>query len=147
MHGNRRVAITRDMNYRDTLEEIELRGGLTRGFDAATRFMIEICRKMAVHDDAKKLLDVAVRYLDYNASSEDLESARVRCWQLIKGRDSDLCDPNVASIRCIICTLYPRDHHDDLFMALDAFEDFAIAAGINPNDLLHSLRSAFGIAP
>ncbi|CAG0935310.1 hypothetical protein TFLX_04142 [Thermoflexales bacterium] len=134
------------MDYRDTLEEIELRGGLTTGFDAALRFMIETCRKMPLHSDVRECLDVAVRYLEHDASFEDLETARVRCWQLIKGRDSDLRDPNVASIRSVICTLYPHDPRNDLFMTLDVFEDFAIAAGINPADLLLGLRAAFGNA-
>jgi hypothetical protein len=134
------------MDYRDTLEGIELAGGLTASHDRATRFMVDTCRQIRLTGQAAEALEVAERYVSSRASARDLEGARVACWQSIKGRDTDLADPEVASTRAVLCTLGSREEDDDLFETLNAFEDFAIAAGIAGEALLTSLRHAFGVA-
>lgn len=132
------------MNYRDTLEAIELKGDLVAGRAPAVRFMIEACGKMSLPHDAKESLDVAGRYLRNEVSDDALTAARVRCWRSIQGRDADLSDTRVAATRAVICTLYPRGKDDDLFETLNVFEDFALAAGLAANDLLEGIRRAFG---
>lgn len=132
-------------HYGDTLNEIEMAGGLTAGSDDATRFMIEACERMALPDYARESLDVAARFLNNEASAQALEAVQVRCWESIKGRDLNFADPNVAAIRAVICTLYPRDQVTDLFTTLTVFRDLAVAAGVASDDLLAGLRRAFGI--
>jgi hypothetical protein len=134
------------VNYGDTLNDIEMAGGLTAGFDNAMRFMIDACNRMALPEYARESLEVAVRYVNNEASAKDLEAVRVRCWESIEGRDSKFSDPRVAAIRAVICTLYPRDTKNDLFETLAFFHDVAAAAGISSEDLLAGVRRAFGVA-
>ena len=142
---NRRVGQT-GMNYRDTLEELELRVELNREFDSIARFVIGVCRSLELSEVAHAALDVATRYLSQAASDTDLERARVACWNSIKGRDMNLSDREVASTRAVICATYPRRWPDDAFSGLDAFEDFATAAGAKSDDLTLALRTAFADA-
>jgi hypothetical protein len=135
------------VDYRDTLEEIESKGGLVGGGDAALRFMIEVCEKMALPEQARASFEVAVQYARKGVSDDALEAARVRCWRSIDGHDSELSDKGVAATRAVICTLYPRARQDDLFGALDAFEGFALAAGVTSEELREGLRRAFGTLP
>ncbi|HXU04469.1 MAG TPA: hypothetical protein VN903_26085 [Polyangia bacterium] len=132
--------------FADTLNDIEMAGGLTNGFDNASRFMIEVCNKIALPEHAKESLKVAARYVKNEASAEDLETVLVRCWQSIDGRTSEFTDPKVAAIRAVICTLYPRDRQSDLFTTLGFFRDCAVTSGISSDDLLAGLRRAFGVA-
>jgi hypothetical protein len=135
------------MNYRDTLEEIEVRVDLDREGDAIARFVIGVCRSLDLSAEGLQALAVATRYLDHAASDEDLERARVACWASIKGRDSNLSDREVASTRAVTCATYPRGWPDDRFSGLVAFEYFATAAGVNPHDLTIALQKAFADAP
>jgi hypothetical protein len=134
------------VDYRDTLEEIEMEGGLRGGRDRAVRFMVEACSRMSLPDELKESLEVAARQLRKEASDDVVEAARVSCWQSIAGQDSDLSDKRVAATRAVICALYPRDQDDHLFDTLDAFKDFAFAAGLPSEDLLEGLRRAFQVA-
>jgi hypothetical protein len=134
------------MDYRDTLEEIEARIDLDREYDSIERFVIGVCRSLDLSPIASGAIDVAVRYLDRAASDEELEAGRVACWESIQGRDHDLSDREVASTRAVLCATYPRGWKDDAFSGLDAFEDFATAAGANPTDLTAALRTAFAHA-
>ena len=134
------------MNYRDTLEDLEQRLDLRREFDSIERFLIAMCRSLDLSAVALEALEVATRYLNHAASDKDLERARVACWDSIKGRDSDLSDGEVSSTRAVICATYPRSWPDDPFDGLDAFEDFATAAGANPDDLTAALQKAFADA-
>src|SRR5450631_676772 len=104
--------------------------------------MIDTCRQIRLTEQAAEALEVAERYGSSRASAHDLESACVACWQSIKGRDTDLGDPEVAATRAVLCSLGSREEHGDLFETLDAFEDFALAAGIAGEALLTSLRHA-----
>jgi len=131
------------VDYRDVLEEIELKGGVA--VDPAVRFMIEACRKMSLSGQAQESLEVAARYMRSETSGDGLEAARVRCWQSIEGHDADLSDKRLATTRAVICTLYPRDRQDDLFETLDAFGEFALAAGVSSADLVEGLRRAFAV--
>ena len=135
------------MDYGDTLNDIEMAGGLTAGFDNAMRFMIEACNKMALPDHAKESLAVATRYVNNDASVEDLKTVRVRCWQSIKGRDCEFADPEVAAIRAVICTLFPRRQDADLFETLSFFEDVAVAAGISPGTCWLTCDAPSGLLP
>ena len=134
------------MNYRDTLEDIELRLDLGREFDAIERFYVGVCRSLELSAAAREALEVATQYLEHAVSDEDLERARVACWASIKGRDLDLCDREVASTRAVICAMYPRGWGDNAFCALDAFEEFATAAGVNPDDLVLALQTTLADA-
>lgn len=134
------------MNYRDTLEEIELRTDLNHEFDSSTKFMIGICRSLQLSPIGREALEVATRYLDGVVSDQELKRIRVACWNSIKGRDSDLTDPEVAATRAILCATYPRGWSDDKFSVLSAFEDFATAAGVEPRNLVVALRTAFADA-
>jgi hypothetical protein len=69
------------VDYRDTLKEIELKGGLIDARDAALRFMIEACERMSLPDHLDEPLDVAARYLRNDPSNAAFEVARVRCWK------------------------------------------------------------------
>lgn len=134
------------MDFRDTLEEIEARVDLDREFDSARRLVIGVCRSLDLSPAASAALDVAARYIDRAASDGELESARVACWQSIKGRDLELSDRGVASTRAVLCATYPRGWGDDAFSVLDVFARFATAAGTNPMDLTVALRAAFAEA-
>jgi hypothetical protein len=134
------------MDYQDTLEEIELRADLDHEFDSIAKFMIGICRSLQLSPTGREALKVATRYLDGAASDQELERIRVACWNSIEGRNCDLTDPEVAATRAIICATYPRGWPDDKFSGLDAFEDFAMAAGVDPHDLVVALRTAFADA-
>jgi hypothetical protein len=134
------------MSYRDTLEEFEGRLDLDREFESIQRFLIGVCRSLELSAVAQEALEVAARYLDHAASDKDLERARVACWDSIKGRDCNLSDREVASTRALICATYPRGWTDDAFSGLIAFEDFATAAGANPDDLTLALETAFADA-
>jgi hypothetical protein len=134
------------MNYRDTLEELELRVNLDREFDSIARFVIGVCSSLELSAVARDALKVATRYLEHAASDEDLERARVACWVSIKGRDGTISDREVASTRAAICATYPRGWPDDAFPGLDAFEAFATAAGASSDDLTVALQAAFADA-
>jgi len=134
------------MNYQDTLQELELRVDLDREFDSSARFVIGVCRSLDLSEVARGALEVATRYLSHAASDTELEGARVACWNSIKGRDMNLSDPEVASTRAVICATYPREWPDDAYSGLEAFEDFATAAGANPDDLTLALQTAFADA-
>lgn len=134
------------MDYRDTLEEIELMGGLIGAREAAVRFMIGACRRMPLPEHLHGPLGVAARYLSGDASNEALEAARVSCWRSIEGQTSNLSETRVAATRAVICTLYPRDHEGDLFDTLEVFGDFARAAGLSVEALLEGLRRAFEVS-
>ena len=131
------------MNYRDTLEEIELRTDLNHEFDSITKFMIGICRSLQLSPTGREALEVVTQYLDGSVSDQELERIRITCWNSIKGRESDLTDLDVASTRAIICATYSRGLPDDKFSRLDAFEDFAMAAGVEPHNLVTALRTVF----
>ncbi|MBP7689676.1 MAG: hypothetical protein KA765_17295 [Thermoflexales bacterium] len=131
------------MDYQDTLEEIELRTNLNHEFDSITKFMLGICRSLQLSPTGREALEVATRYLDGAASDQELERIRIACWNSIEGRNCDLTDPEVASTRTIICATYSRSCSDDKFSRLDAFEDFAMAAGVEPYNLVAALRAAF----
>ncbi|TAK19471.1 MAG: hypothetical protein EPO40_33165 [Myxococcaceae bacterium] len=131
------------MNYRDTLEDLELRLDLGREFDTIERFYIGVCSSLELSATAREALAVATQYLDLAISDEDLERARVACWASIKGRDTNLVDREVASTRAVICATYPRGWGDDAFCGLEAFGGFATAAGANPDDLTLALQTTF----
>lgn len=134
------------MNYRDTLEELEQRLNLDREFESIEHYMIGVCRSLDLSGVAREALEVASRYLSHGASDNDLERARADCWNSIEGRDGDISDREVASTRAVICAMYPRGWPDDAFSGLDTFEDFARAAGANPEDLTRALQGAFADA-
>ena len=132
--------------FADTLNDIEMAGGLTVGVDNAMRFMIEACSRLALPEYAKESLEVAARYVKNQASAGELETVLARCWRSIEGRSSEFNDPNVAAIRAVICALYPRERQTDLFTTLGFFYDCAVTSGVSPDDLLAGLRRAFGVA-
>jgi hypothetical protein len=136
------------MDYRDTLEELEQRLNLNCEFDSIEQFVIGVCRSLDLSEVARKALDVAAQYLSNAVSDEDLDRARVACWNSIKGRDCNLSDREVASTRAVICATYPRERgwDDDAFSALVAFAEFATAAGAKPHDLALALQTAFSDA-
>jgi hypothetical protein len=131
------------MSYRDLLEEIELKVNLDRESDSIARFVIAVCHAIDLPVVASEGLDVAARYVDDDASEDELERARVNCWISIKGRDWDLADNSVAATRAALCAMYPRSWPDDRFEGLAAFADFATAAGVAPAHLTAALRTAF----
>jgi hypothetical protein len=131
------------VDYRDILEDLEGRLNLDHEYDAIERFMIGVCLSLELSEVGREALVVAANYLEREASDSDLETARVSCWNAIKGRDYDLSDQEVASTRAVICTTFPRGWRDDAFSGLDVFEDFALAAGARSDKLALALKAAF----
>jgi hypothetical protein len=142
----RQLKVGQSMSYADTLGELRQLVDLDREFDSLARFVIGVCRSLDLSLAAREALEVATRYLEHAADARDLERARVACWESIKGRDSQIADREVASTRAVICAMYPRHWREDAFSVLDAFEDFATAAGADDNDLTVALQTAFADA-
>jgi hypothetical protein len=94
--------------------------GLERNIPAFTEFMIASCELLTAHMPpvARDGIAVARQFWSGACTAEELERARVRCWQFLDDlgvASTSIDEPRVCATRAVICLLSPREVVSDAF--------------------------------
>ncbi|WP_437608113.1 hypothetical protein WMF20_45890 [Sorangium sp. So ce834] len=132
----------------DLLNKIDEEVGLNKHADRCVRFMVESCIliKDRLSDSGTSALVVAQRYWAGLATENELEAARVECWQELdaKSWSTNTEEPEACAMRAVICVLYPRWVERDALEHMEWFMQMSNRAEdhwIEQYNLLHSLFS------
>jgi hypothetical protein len=123
------------------LAALDDQGALSESVVALGAFMLEVCSTIAASLSSVvfEALQVARRSGVQQATSADLEAARVECWKAIEGEPP--ASAHVCATRAVICALYPASQ--DPFLELQNFLDFALGAGVTRATLCDVLSKHF----
>lgn len=123
-------------SIREALEQFQAAHGVRATFERAMQFMIAYFALLRgpIPLVASEAFDVARSYWAGILTKEDLEAARIQCWNEIDSRYSstDFESRNACVIRAVICLLYSELESSDeevgeavewFIMLVNKFED------------------------
>jgi hypothetical protein len=107
--------------------------------DRTQRFLIKAARLLpSLPGPAVQALEVAERFHAGTVEADDLEAARVSCWDLCDTGEGRGTTPEVAAVRAAICALFPS--LDDPFETVCFFFDMSRLTGDPVSEPLDLLR-------
>jgi hypothetical protein len=107
------------------IAEVEKHYELDRDYRRFEDFMLDCLALVEARlpQVASAAVATAKNYFSGRATEEDLEQARVRCWNHLEahGYGSEIQEPEAIGIRSAICALYARPVVDDAVELLEWF--------------------------
>jgi len=107
----------------DFVEAMQKKLGLAETFRRVCGFMATYLGFFTLPSVATDALDVARCFQRSQASAEQLERARIQCWEFLdaKSASTDFSQPEICAIRAVICILYAESPSEDVSELLSWF--------------------------
>ncbi|BEV16224.1 hypothetical protein HBDW_30120 [Herbaspirillum sp. DW155] len=107
----------------DFVEAMQKKFGHAEAFRRVCGFMTAYLGLFTLPSVAADALEVATRFQRSQASAEQLERARIRCWESLdaKSASTDFSQPDICAIRAAICFLYAEPPSEDVAELLSWF--------------------------
>ena len=137
------------MTTGDLIAKIEARYSLPSAYGLCMRFMLAslVTIEPIFSPTARRAFDVAGMYWAGQATENELEAARVECWQSLDsiGATTNLVEPVHCATRAVICVTYSSPPSEDIVEILEWFASVVHLAGCPESQVEKLLQSTFEI--
>lgn len=125
----------------ELLGSIEDYYDVVHDYERCVRFMMDVLDAAQITEPGvvREALEVARGYWDKNRTTEELENARISCWDYLRsiGQETSITEPNACKARAVISVLYATPPSEDILEILDWFA--TCSARLVSSTLLESL--------
>jgi hypothetical protein len=132
----------------EMVSQMQLKIGSQEAYGKMRQFMVAYLASVGdnLPQVVLKGMEVATRFNEGAATSEELEGARVACWKIVdsESENTDFQAADRCVVRAAICFLYASPPDDDLPEVIDWFLALANNARGHPADIQLLLRTHFG---